>query len=51
VLFLLAIGVMILAGAWFLESLELDHEVARRRAARARAALAVEPQVNERAAG
>jgi signal peptidase len=51
VLFLLAIGVMILAGAWFLESLELDHEVARRRAARARAALAVEPHVNERAAG
>ncbi len=51
VLFLLAIGVMILAGAWFLESLELDQETARRQAARARSALAVEAPVNEGAAG
>jgi signal peptidase len=51
VLFLLAIGVMILAGAWFLESLELDHEVARRQAARARAALAIDAPVNGRAPG
>ena len=51
VLFLLAIGVMILAGAWFLESLELDQEVARRRAARARAALSIEVPANEGFAG
>jgi signal peptidase I len=51
VLFLLAIGVMILAGAWFLESLELDQEVARRQAARSRAALASEPSINEGVAG
>jgi signal peptidase len=51
VLFLLAIGVMILAGAWFLESLELDQEMARRQAVRARAALAIESPVNEGATG
>jgi signal peptidase I len=51
VLFLLAIGVMILAGAWFLESLELDQEMARRQAGRARAALAIESPVNEGATG
>ena len=53
VLFLLALGVLILAGAWTLESLELDQEAARRRAARARAALGVGPvrPPNEGAAG
>jgi signal peptidase len=51
VLFLLAIAVLILAGAWLLESLELDQEVARRQAARARLALAMEPPVNEGAPG
>jgi signal peptidase len=51
VLFLLAIGVMILAGAWFLESLELDQETAKRQAARARGARAIEPQFNEGAPG
>ena len=51
VLFLLSIGVLLLAGAWLLESLELDQEVARRQAAGARAALAIEPPVNEGVTG
>jgi signal peptidase len=40
VLFLLAFGVLLLAGAWTLESLELDQAAAGRRAARARVVLA-----------
>jgi signal peptidase len=51
VLFLLAFGVLLLAGAWLLESLELDQQAARRRAAQARAALTMEPAPNEGAAG
>lgn len=43
VLFLLAFGVLLLAGAWLLESLEIDLDANRRRAARARALLASEP--------
>jgi signal peptidase len=33
--FVLALAVLVLAGAWLLESLEVDYELARRRAARA----------------
>jgi signal peptidase len=51
VLFLLAFGVLLLAGAWLLEGLELDQQAARRRAAQARAALTMEPAPNEGAAG
>lgn len=39
VLFLLALAVMLLAGAWLLESVEIDQEMAMRKAARARHAL------------
>jgi signal peptidase len=55
VLFLLALGVLLLAGAWTLESFEFDQVAARRRAAQARAALTTEPAPasasNEGAAG
>jgi signal peptidase I len=39
VLFLLALAVMLLAGAWLLEGVEVDQEIALRKAARARAAI------------
>ena len=55
VLFLLAFGILLLAGAWLLDSLEIDQVAARRRAAQARALLAPEPSPtsasNEGAAG
>jgi signal peptidase I len=40
VMFLLALAVMLLAGAWLLESVEIDQEIALRRAARERLARA-----------
>jgi len=51
VLFLLALGVLVLAGAWLLESLEIDQEVARERARRALAAMRADPPTGEGAAG
>ena len=50
VLFLLALAMLTLAGAWLLESLELDQAAARRRAAAALAGLGESP-ARERAAG
>ena len=50
VLFLLALAMLTLAGAWLLESLELDQAAARRAAAAALAGLGESP-ARERAAG
>ncbi len=51
VLFLLALGVLVLAGAWLLESLEFDLRVARRRAAGGLAAMSGEGSPGEAALG
>jgi signal peptidase len=51
VLFLLALGVFMLAAAWLLESLEIDQAAARRRAAQALTAMTPEPHTREGAAG
>jgi signal peptidase len=51
VLFLLALAVLTLAGAWLLESLEIDQASARRRAAKALGAMTPDGPTSEGAAG
>jgi signal peptidase len=51
VLFLLALGMLMLAGAWLLESLEIDQASARRRAAQALDAMTPDAPAGEAAAG
>jgi signal peptidase len=51
VLFLLALGMLMLAGAWLLESLEIDQASARRRAAQALDAMTPDGPAGEAAAG
>ena len=51
VLFLLALGILVLAAAWLLESLELDQGVARARARNAMNAMTPDPPAGEGARG
>jgi signal peptidase len=51
VLFLLALGIFTLAGAWLLESLEIDQAKARHRASRALGAMAPDGTAGEGAPG
>jgi hypothetical protein len=49
-MFVLSLAVLVLAGAWLLESMELDHERGRRRASRAMS-MASDSAVTEAAPG
>lgn len=51
IMFLIALGAFLLAGAWLLESLEIDQATARRRAALALKSMTPESNAGEGAAG